>query len=132
MTTGRKIMTAEDRVPGWSGGALLRPVTHLRSPVDPAGCPNGHSAVPEHPSEHSVHPGAASPSADLFGDRYLHRPHPRRPRAAARSFRSFSDAAQEAAISRLYGGIHFRPAIELGLAQGNQIGQAASRLSLRR
>jgi len=57
----------------------------------------------------------------------------RHPRAGCgpppRWFRSFSDAAQEAAISRLCGGIHFRPAIELGLAQGHQIGQAARRLA---
>ena len=39
-----------------------------------------------------------------------------------RSFASFSDAAAEAAVSRLYGGIHFRSAIEDGLAMGVAIG----------
>jgi hypothetical protein len=39
-----------------------------------------------------------------------------------RSFRSFEQAAQEAAISRLYGGIHFRDAIEDGVAEGRAIG----------
>jgi hypothetical protein len=32
-------------------------------------------------------------------------------------------AAEEAAISRLYGGIHYRPAISKGLEQGKAIGQ---------
>lgn len=32
----------------------------------------------------------------------------------ARSFNSFKAASQEAAISRLYGGIHFRDALETG------------------
>lgn len=41
----------------------------------------------------------------------------------ARSFQSFKAAAQEAAISRLYGGIHFRDAIEAGQRQGEAIGK---------
>lgn len=41
----------------------------------------------------------------------------------ARSFTSFQQAAQEAAVSRLYGGIHFRDAIDNGFSQGQQIGQ---------
>jgi hypothetical protein len=39
----------------------------------------------------------------------------------ARSFASFRQAAAEAAISRLYGGIHYRDAIENGQQQGKQI-----------
>jgi hypothetical protein len=35
-----------------------------------------------------------------------------------RSFASFEDAAEDAALSRLYGGIHYRFAIEEGLVQG--------------
>ena len=103
--------------------------------MDPAWLPQLVTPpFPEHPSGHSVQSGAAlTVLTDLFGDRYRFTDHTHDDRGLPpRSFRSFSDAAQEAAISRLYGGIHFRPAIELGLAQGNQIGQAASRLSLRR
>jgi hypothetical protein len=40
-----------------------------------------------------------------------------------RSFDSFLQAAEEAAISRLYGGIHFRDAIEEGVVQGERIGK---------
>lgn len=39
-----------------------------------------------------------------------------------RKFTSFYQAADEAAISRLYGGIHFRDAIEAGVVQGKSIG----------
>jgi membrane-associated phospholipid phosphatase len=42
-----------------------------------------------------------------------------------RSFNSFSAAAAEAALSRLYGGIHFRSANEDGLQSGLTIGQLA-------
>ena len=41
----------------------------------------------------------------------------------ARSFQSFKAASDEAAISRLYGGIHFRDAIEAGQRQGAAIGK---------
>jgi PAP2 superfamily len=40
-----------------------------------------------------------------------------------RSFKSFKAASQEAAISRLYGGIHFRDGIEAGQRQGEAIGK---------
>ena len=40
-----------------------------------------------------------------------------------RAFSSFSGAANEAALSRLYGGIHFRSANEDGLAAGEEIGE---------
>jgi hypothetical protein len=40
-----------------------------------------------------------------------------------REFKSFYEAANEAAISRLYGGIHYRDACEVGVAQGKKVGQ---------
>ena len=40
-----------------------------------------------------------------------------------RKFKSFLQASQEAAVSRLYGGIHFRDAIDNGVLQGEQIGK---------
>ncbi|PWJ57133.1 PAP2 superfamily protein [Dyadobacter jejuensis] len=40
-----------------------------------------------------------------------------------RTFTSFRSAANEAAISRLYGGIHYRDAIEIGQQQGRMVGQ---------
>ena len=39
-----------------------------------------------------------------------------------RNFNSFHQAADEAAISRLYGGIHYRMAIEEGVHQGRNVG----------
>jgi hypothetical protein len=44
-----------------------------------------------------------------------------------RSFPSFNAAAAEAAISRLYGGIHYRMAIEEGITQGRGVGQLVVR-----
>jgi hypothetical protein len=40
----------------------------------------------------------------------------------ARTFQRFSDAAAEASMSRVYGGIHFRSAADDGLQAGVDIG----------
>jgi hypothetical protein len=42
---------------------------------------------------------------------------------AARSFRSFHQAAEEASISRFYGGIHFKDGITAGQEQGKKLGK---------
>jgi hypothetical protein len=38
-------------------------------------------------------------------------------------FSSFTEACNEAAVSRLYGGIHYRAAIDEGQKQGSNMGQ---------
>ena len=38
-----------------------------------------------------------------------------------RKYNSFIEASEEAAISRLYGGIHYRMAIEEGVVQGENV-----------
>jgi hypothetical protein len=40
-----------------------------------------------------------------------------------RTYPSFKAAAAEAAISRLYGGIHYRMAVEEGITQGRGVGE---------
>jgi hypothetical protein len=112
---------------------LLRPVTYLRR-LDPDWLPVLVTPpFPEYPSGHSVQSGAACQVlSDLFGDGYAFVDHTHDARGfAPRGFGSFFEAAEEAAISRLYGGIHFRAAIERGLDQGRCIGQAVSALTLR-
>jgi len=41
----------------------------------------------------------------------------------SRQFRSFEEAAAEASVSRLYGGIHYKDAIDQGIWQGRQVGK---------
>ena len=43
-----------------------------------------------------------------------------------RKFSSFNKAAEEASLSRMYGGIHFMDAIEQGIWQGTQVGNLVS------
>jgi hypothetical protein len=40
----------------------------------------------------------------------------------SRTYNSFYEAADQAGISRLYGGIHFMPAIDKGKDQGRDVG----------
>ena len=40
-----------------------------------------------------------------------------------RTFGSFIEASDEAAISRIYGGIHYMPAITYGVEQGEKVGK---------
>jgi hypothetical protein len=49
-----------------------------------------------------------------------------------RNYKNFHEAAEEAGISRLYGGIHFRSAIVDGLAQGRCIGEYTNALKTRK
>jgi hypothetical protein len=113
---------------------LLRPVTYINRLIDPDWLPLLVTPpFPEYPSGHSVQSGAGfQVLTDLFGDGYafVDRTHERLG-LDPRSFASFLAAADEAAISRLYGGIHYRAAIENGLLQGRQIGRAVSALPLR-
>jgi hypothetical protein len=112
---------------------LLRPVTYIQARIDPSWLPFlATPSFPEYTSGHSVQSGAAAQVlTELFGDvAFTDHTHDSRG-LAPRTFGSFLEAAEEAAISRLYGGIHFRPAIELGVDQGRCIGERVSTLPFR-
>jgi hypothetical protein len=114
---------------------LLRPVTYIRRAIDPKWEPLLNTPpFPEYPSGHSTQSGAASVVLTaLFGENFSFEDATRVPDGAApRFYPSFEAAAQEAAMSRLYGGIHFRAANERGLDQGRCIGAYASALRTRR
>ena len=109
---------------------LLRPVTYIQDIIDPDWLPLLVTPpFPEHTSGHSTQSGAvATVLTDLFGDKAFtdttHTDHSLTPPQAPRTFTSFDEAAEEAAVSRLYGGIHYRSSNDNGLAQGRCIGQA--------
>jgi hypothetical protein len=118
---------------------LIRPITYIQNLIDPDwNTPNITDPVvtppfPEYPSGHSVQSGAsAQVLTDLFGDGYAFTDHTHEARGLApRSFESFYAFADEAAISRLYGGIHYRAAIELGVENGKCIGAQVSALDFK-
>lgn len=103
----------------------IRPEAAINKYIDPAWRPMLQTPpFPEYSSGHSVISTAAAAvltvafgesfrftdtSEEFFG-------------LPPRTFPSFRAAADEAAVSRLYGGIHFRDAIETGQAQGQAVG----------
>lgn len=110
---------------------LLRPVTYIRRLIDPKWQPLLITPpFPEYPSGHSSQSGAAAAVLTaVFGENFAFTDATHEDDGIpARSFASFDEAATEAAVSRLYGGIHFRAAIERGLDQGRCIGAHAASL----
>lgn len=104
---------------------LVRPLTYIRRVIDPKWeAPLNTPPFPEYPSGHSTQSAAAAiVLASLFGENHAFEDATHTADGLPpRSYPSFWAAAQEAGISRLYGGIHFRTAIERGLDQGRCIG----------
>lgn len=106
--------------------SLIRPETVINQHIDEGWIPLLQTPpFPEYTSGHSVISRAASEVLTaLYGDNFAYQdtvvveyglP--------VRSFDSFFDASNEAAISRLYGGIHYPMAIDEGVRQGAQVGR---------
>ena len=131
------LATADAGITSWSTkftDNFWRPVTAIRAgdtdgnpltTADPTWTPL--IVTPPFPattSGHSTFSGAASTVLTAeFGDHYSFsdRGDPSQP--ATRSFDSFSDAADEAGMSRIYGGIHWTFDNTSGLASGRALGQ---------
>jgi membrane-associated phospholipid phosphatase len=104
----------------------VRPVTYIQEHIDQSWLPYLVTPqFPEYPSGHSFISGSAAASAaavlgeQAFTDSSNHQDD-------ARSFDSFADAAEEAASSRLYGGVHYPMGIEGGTELGTCIGEVAA------
>ncbi|MDO8883661.1 MAG: vanadium-dependent haloperoxidase [Pseudotabrizicola sp.] len=107
---------------------LLRPVTYINRVIDKDWKPLLITPpFAEYPSGHStVSAAAATVLTGVLGEAFAYEDFTHeREGLDARSYASFWQAADEAGISRLYGGIHFRSAIEQGMEQGRCIGAHA-------
>lgn len=115
---------------------LVRPETVINTYIDPDWAPTLQTPpFPEYTSGHSViSASAATALTSIFGE-----PFPYTDSVEVefglppRSFNSFMEASQEAAISRLYGGIHYWPACSIGVNQGKLVGNlVVSRVKMKR
>jgi len=113
---------------------LVRPETLINNYFDSEWKPILQTPpFPEYTSGHSVVSNASSVIlTNIFGDDFYFEDNTEVEYGLPiRTFNSFEHAASEAAISRLYGGIHFRSAIEEGVTQGKKIGnQIINKLKL--
>ena len=109
---------------------LLRPVSYIRTYFP--GYYNWNSSIstppsPEYPSGHAVSSGAAADMlTKIFGDVVFTDNANVSLGLAPHTYNSFTEAANEAGISGLYGGVQLRNAIVNGLTQGKEVSKALS------
>jgi hypothetical protein len=106
---------------------LMRPVSFIRAQIDPAWSPYVTTpGFPTYTSGHSTQSAAAAAVLTaMFGTKsFTDRTHQVHGQAhlPPRSFSSFNEAAKEAAVSRLFGGIHYTFDNNDGMTIGHQIG----------
>ena len=105
---------------------VVRPETLINKHYDEEWLPILQTPpFPEYTSGHSVISRAAAITlTDLFGDNFAFDDTTEIEYGLPiRSYGSFIEASEEAAVSRLYGGIHYMMAIEEGVAQGQEVGE---------
>ena len=104
---------------------LIRPETYINQYIDENWVPLLQTPpFPEYTSGHSVISGSAAVTlTKLFGENFSFTDSTEIEFGlTSRTFKSFEEACDEAAISRMYGGIHYRPAFENGLTEGKAVG----------
>lgn len=104
----------------------IRPETYINRYMDVKWKPLLQTPpFPEYTSGHSVvSTAAATVLTYMLGDNFSYDDNSEEMfEIPTRKFTSFLAASQEAAISRLYGGIHYRDAIDNGVIQGRKVGE---------
>ncbi|RZS95098.1 vanadium-dependent haloperoxidase [Cecembia calidifontis] len=103
----------------------IRPESAIRKLIDPSYRPFLQTPpFPEYPSGHSViSTASAEVLSRYFGNDFIYIDTVEvKYGLESRRFTSFKQAAEEASISRIYGGIHFKDGITSGQALGEKIG----------
>ncbi|HEY3406057.1 MAG TPA: vanadium-dependent haloperoxidase [Ohtaekwangia sp.] len=103
---------------------VLRPVTYIQKHMNHADWKPLiiTPAHPEYPAAHaSLSMAAATALTNALGDNIAFTDHTYDDLGfAPRNFKSLNEAGKEAGLSRLYGGIHYRPSIEAGYLVGSK------------
>jgi hypothetical protein len=112
---------------------LIRPVTYIQKLIDPAWLPFIVTPPhPEYPAAHAYVTGSVLQAVSkVLGDHvkvtdrsYVFRGW------SPRTFDTIFAAAEEAGISRLYGGIHYLNSIEAGLSLAKELGNRVGQIQL--
>ncbi|MCC8409530.1 vanadium-dependent haloperoxidase [Mucilaginibacter sp. UR6-1] len=114
----------------------VRPVTVINDKIDAEWTPRLQTPpFPEYPSGHStITRAAAVMLTHLFGDNFAFQDtSDLRYIGMKRDFKSFVQAADEASISRFYGGIHYKNSVDQGALQGKKVSEyIISKLKLKK
>jgi membrane-associated phospholipid phosphatase len=106
--------------------SYIRPVTIINELLDDTWMPYLQTPpFPEYTSGHStITASAATVLTKVFGENFAFQDtSDLRYIGMQRHFNSFSEAAAEASISRVYGGIHYRFSVDTGAQMGKKLGQ---------
>jgi hypothetical protein len=111
----------------------IRPVSYIQEFIDESWLPFITTPPhPEYPAAHAFITGTVMKAAEKVLGHVSVVDHTYDFKGwTARPFNSLFDAAREAGISRLYGGIHYRKSIEIGLQLGDEMGTKIGNLNLR-
>lgn len=104
---------------------VVRPVTVINEHIDKGWTPFLQTPpFPEYTSGHStITAAAAVVLAHLYGEKFAFQDtSDLRYIGMQRHFNSFQEAAAEASISRVYGGIHYRNSVDVGAEAGKKVG----------
>lgn len=112
---------------------LVRPVTYVQQNINSTWLPL--IVTPPYPEYPAAHPFVSSALMEaissVFGVHYSFTDHTYDFRGfAPRSYKSFEDAAKECGISRVYGGIHYKPSVDIAHVYGQLIGKDAAAVQL--
>jgi hypothetical protein len=104
---------------------LLRPVTYIREVMGQSNWSSfiGTPPHPEYASNHaSLSSAAAAVLENLFGNTGPFTDHTNDYLGMApRTYASFTAIGEEAAVSRMYGGIHFKPTVDASIVHGKKV-----------
>ena len=113
---------------------LLRPISYIQNVFGY----NSWSTVistPAHPDYPAQHPAIGRASSvvleSFFGKNYSFVDRTQENLYGPRSYDKLEDYAIEAAQSRVFGGIHYRPSTEAGLQQGKEVGELVNGLKFK-
>jgi membrane-associated phospholipid phosphatase len=113
---------------------LMRPITYIQQNINPTW--TSFIVTPPFPAYASGHATVSGATAEIlsyiFGDKVAFQDRTHEQLYGIRNYASFYDAAEEAAVSRLYGGIHFRIDNNEGLEKGKRIGKNITAINLKK
>jgi hypothetical protein len=112
---------------------LVRPITYIRKLIDVNWLPLiATPPHPEYPAAHAFVTGSVMQAvANVLGDNTAVTDHTYDFRGwAPRTYTSLFKAGEDAGMSRLYGGIHYLPSINMGLSLAKDLGNRVGSIKL--
>ncbi|MBC7851137.1 MAG: vanadium-dependent haloperoxidase [Chitinophagaceae bacterium] len=110
----------------------IRPITYIQKHM---GHPEWKSLIttPPHPEYSAAHATLSASAGyaleSVFGKNYSFTDHSYDGIGMSpRTYSSFEAAGYDAGLSRLYGGIHYKPSIEAGNTQGKKVGKSVEKI----